>query len=97
PVGTWWTLAILDEYLFGFKENALLFVIDVDSLVPHITESLNKFKEDLKVSKIWEGWQFDNGLWEDVIHLVPRINEKLKQENAPMLIELPEGMGGIMF
>ena len=86
PVGTWWTISILYSYLFGYKENTLLFIIDINSLVPIINKSLMEFKESLKVNKDWVGWRFQNGLWDDVTYMVNRINETIKKNNFKTIV-----------
>lgn len=85
PIGTWWMLSIIYTYLFGFKEKSLLFTIHFHDLVPDINKSLSMFKEELKVTKGWVGWRFDNGLWEDVEYMAGKINEELKKNSATLI------------
>lgn len=88
PEGTWWTLSLLHSYFFAFKEDSLVFSIDVNALIPYINHSLKAFKDDLRGNKNWIGYKFNDGLWEVIAQLAQEVNEKLIRENAPMLIEL---------
>jgi hypothetical protein len=85
PIGTWWMLSIIHKYLFGFKENSLVFTIDFHDLIPDINKSLGIFKEELKVTKEWVGWRFTNGLWGDVEYMAGKINDELKKSNATLI------------
>lgn len=86
PIETWWMLSIICTYLFGFKEKSRLFTIHFHDLVPDINKSLSMFKEELKATKGWVGWRFDNGLWEDVEYMADKINKYLKENNAAVSI-----------
>jgi hypothetical protein len=84
PIGTWWTIFILYEYLFAYKKNSLLFDIDVDPIIPHINTSLKASKDTLRNSKEWVGWRFTNGLWDNVVYMAEKINERLKGDKIKL-------------
>jgi hypothetical protein len=77
PIGTWWCLSIIYSYLFGYKENSFNFEIDVNNLIDLINQSLKKYKKDLVKNKEWVGYRFENGLWEDIVFIAAKINDKI--------------------
>ena len=77
-IGCWWGISILYSYYFGYIENALLFEINANNLILSLNNSLKKYKFELINNNDFVGYKFKNGLWEDIINVVPKINEKLK-------------------
>jgi len=82
PVGTWWTVFILYNYLFAFNKNTLSFEIDIQSIIPNLNKSLMIFKEELKKNKEWVGWRFQNGLWDNIVTMAEKINTVLDDDNS---------------
>ncbi len=87
PTGCWWCISILYSYYYGYVYNALMFKINIKSIIPKINTCLSSYKEDLIKSKNYVGWRFEKGLWEDIINVVPKINEKIKSFDIQVLID----------
>lgn len=85
PIGTWWVVNILYEYLYGYVDNSLLFKIDIENIVPVLKKKLKNFKEDLIHNKQYTGWRFKNGLWENTLNMIEDINKKLNNEGLSIL------------
>lgn len=86
PIGTWWLISIVKTYLFGFKENALRFDIDISTLIQPINLSLQKFKEDLRINKSWVGARYDEGLLQDAVKKIHKINVYLRSRGMEELV-----------
>lgn len=87
PIGCWWCISILYSYYYGYIDNALIFKINVKHIIPKINISLSNYKSDLIKSKDFVGWRFEKGLWEDIINIVPKLNEKIKSFDVQIVID----------
>jgi hypothetical protein len=66
PIGVWWTVSIIDSYLFGYIKGALLFNIDVSSISSSLNKSVKKNSKILINDKSFIGNRFDQGLYDDL-------------------------------
>lgn len=87
PSGTWWTLYIINDYLFAYLPGSLQFEIDVLAHIRKINNSIKKFEYDLRNSNEWVGYRFENGLWDDVVRMARQINEYLRSINSQILLD----------
>lgn len=76
-LGLWWCIFFIHDFFFGYKEGALKFSFDIETVIESINQSIPKYKEELKTDKRFLGYRFENGLWEDSENMVKRINTKI--------------------
>jgi hypothetical protein len=75
--GSWLSVYYLSMYL-SYRKYTGKELINLDETIKVIENGLEKFKTELEQNKKWAGYEFENGLWGDVIRLVSIVNKKFE-------------------